>query len=358
MTWHDFTGGEAVTAAEFVTAAQNLLESAVTAAGGSDQARDEFVAGLAACFSTTGPYATLRLDTGPLGPDVRNELAANVDAVSAFVLDLIGTATAPRAVDDVHSTCVGYAWIPPVVRRLTSGPGLHSARNLYNEWLWQLVLLRDALVPFTNPGQVRVRAGAEGLTHLQGARDWFAVQVMTRRIAHEAIVRFAAETVVGEPAGGAYGFQHAGAAVLPPVALGGPLLGPRYLLHRYETAVVPEETAFFVPGPATAAAEPSGRLVPGPPGADRTRTLTLTTEFEGAAWAVDLGAALRGHRYAARPSAEAATVDSPPPGSTVIPTGGRRARTLALLARLHPGNVVLYTGQAVEGSPVLLDIRG
>ncbi|WP_179155195.1 hypothetical protein [Microbispora sp. GKU 823] len=46
------------------------------------------------------------------------------------------------------------------------------------------------------------------------------------------------------------------------------------------------------------------------------------------------------------------------PGGGVIPTGGQRALTLALLGRLRPGNVVLYAGQEVGGQRILLDIRG
>lgn len=391
MTWHDFGAGRAVTAASFVAAAWSLLDAAVDAAGGGAETRADFVAGLAACLSTTGPYATLRLDAGLADQDVRGELVANVEAVSALVLDLVAAAPPGRpGPADIHSSCVGYSWIPPVVRRLIGGPELHPARNLYNEWLWQLVLLRDALIPFTNAADVPVLAGPDGLTRLRDARDWFAVQVMTRRIAHEAIVRFAAEVVAGERADGAYGFQHGGAVVLPPVALDGPVLGPAYLLAHRAGTLVPEDVAFFVPGadrktaalsaPAKAAGAVevvslSDRLVAGLPGPDRTRTLTLVVGFDGHEWATDLGQALRGHRYATRPTGPPGTsaVDSGAwsgcavlredvavavPGGGVIPTGGQRALTLALLGRLRPGNVVLWTGQDVDRSSVLLDVRG
>ncbi|GAB1511035.1 hypothetical protein [Actinophytocola sp. KF-1] len=391
MTWHDFGAGRAVTAASFVAAARSLLDAAVDAAGGGEQTRADFVAGLAACLSTAGPYATLRLDAGLVDQDVRDELAANVEAVSALVLDLVAAAPpGPRGPADIHSSCVGYSWIPPVVSRLIGGPEPHPARNLYNEWLWQLVLLRDALIPFTNAAEVPVLAGPDGLTRLQDARDWFAVQVMTRRIAHEAIVRFAAEVVAGERADGAYGFQHGGAVVLPPVALDGPVLGPAYLLAHRTGTLVPEDVAFFVPGedletatlsaPAKTAGEVdvvplSDRLVPGPPGPGRTRTLTLVVGFDGREWSADLGQALRGHRYADRPRGPQGTSTGDGrawsgcavlredgavavPDGGIIPTGGQRALTLALLGRLRPGNVVLWTGQAVPPAGVLLDVRG
>lgn len=388
MTWHD---GRVTTAASFVAAARSLLDAAVDAAGGGEETLADFVAGLTACLSTTGPYATLRVDAGLVDQDVRGELTANIEAVSALVLDLVRDAPPGRpGPADIHSSCVGYSWIPPVVRRLIGGPELHPARNLYNEWLWQLVLLRDALIPFTNAAEVPVLAGPDGLTRLQNARDWFAVQVMTRRIAHEAIVRFAAEVVAGERIDGAYGFQHGGAVVLPPVALDGPVLGPAYLLTHRAGTLVPEEVAFFVPGadqeaatlsaPAKAADEVevvslSDRLVPGPPGPGRTRTLTLVVGFDGHEWTADLGQALRGHRYAARPTGPQGTsaVDTGAwsgcavlredgavavPDGGLIPTGGQRALTLALLGRLRPGNVVLWTGQDAAPASVLLDVRG
>ncbi|MGW3471441.1 hypothetical protein ACWDKQ_23975 [Saccharopolyspora sp. NPDC000995] len=391
--WNDFTGGRAVDAATFVAAAHTLLESAVAAAGGGEATRAEFVAGLAASLSTSGPYATLRLDTGLADQEVRRELTENVESVSALVLDLVRSAR-PAGVSgpgDIQSSCVGYAWIPPVAKRLTADAGLHAARNLYNEWLWQIVLLRDALIPFTNPAEVLLRADADGLTRLRDTRDWFAVQVMTRRVPHAAIVRFAAEAVTAEYVDGAYGFQHGGVVVLPPVALDGPLLGPVYLLTWRETKLVPDDLAFFVhaeqpsvntlSAPTRAAGEVEvvellDRLVPGSPGPGRTRTLTLVVGFDDHEWMVDLGQALRGHRYASRPPHQ----DSPRntsavdnswsgcavlredgavsvPGGGLIPTGGQRALTLALLGRLRPGNVVLYTGQDVSGQHVLLDIR-
>ncbi|GIH65379.1 hypothetical protein [Microbispora siamensis] len=400
MTWNDFAGGRPVDPATFVAAAGTLLEAAVAAAGGGEATRADFIAGLEACLSMSGPYATLRLDAGLADQDVRGELRDNAIAVSEVVLDLVRSTpgTGAPGLLDIHSNCVGYAWIPPVVERLIGEPGLHAARNLYNEWLWQLVLLRDALIPFTDPSRVRVLADADGLTRLRDARDWFIVQVMTRRIAHAAIVRFAAEAVTGGYAEGAYGFQHGGAVVLPPVALDGDLLGPAYLLALREGTLVAEDTAYFVQGqedgetastlsvPARAIGDVevvglTDRLVPGAAGGPgATRTLSLVVGFDGHEWTTDLGRALRGHRYAARPAAAEATTEPTAaaagtgawpgcavlrqdgevavPGGGVIPTGGQRALTLALLGRLRPGNVVLYAGQEVGGQRILLDIRG
>jgi hypothetical protein len=406
--WNDFGGGRLVDPAEFVAAAHHLLDSAVAAAGDVPGARADLVDGLAAALRLTGPYATLRLDTGLADQPARAELAASAEAAAELVLRLVGTNPGParERIPDIRSSCVGYSWTPEVVALLLAGPHLHPARNLYNEWLWQLVLLRDALIPFTAHERVRFRADRDGLTRLADARDRFVVEIMTRRVAHAALTRFAAELLAPGAVPGDvrefYGFQADGALVLPPVALDGPLLRPVHLLEQREgtLAGLPlDEIAFFVPAdddqlaiPPTALGEATRtpadvtvvplahRLVPGAPGPSRTRTVDLVVGFDGHEWAVDLGQALRGHRYAARPapdSGPAGAEDRPaaawsgcavlradgavtlPDGGGVLPTGGQRALVLALLGRLRPGSVVLWAGQPVaDPNAVLIDVRG
>ena len=318
MSWNDFGTGRSVDAAGFLQAAHTLLESAVAAAGGvdgPDAVRRDMIAGLEASLRTTGPYATLRLDTGPADEGVRRELADNTARVSSLVTGLVRNAAAagspPTRRVDVRSSCVGYTWIPAVVDRLATGAELHAARTLYNEWLWQLVLLRDALVPFVDAGAVRIGVDADGLTRLRDARDRFTVTLMTRRIAHSALVGFAADVIVGEHVDGAYGFQHDGTLVLPPVALRGVAPAPAYLLGAAAVRLVPDDVVFFVPAapgelssrastpPPVSLTADEVRLVPGDRTPDGTRTVTLVVGSDGDGW--DLGRVLRGHRHGARP---------------------------------------------------------
>ncbi|MEU8726871.1 MULTISPECIES: hypothetical protein [Streptomyces] len=425
--WNTFGDGRTVTPAEFVAAAAALLDGAVHAVSGpSAEIRADLVAGLEATLDPAGPYATLRLDTSSTGNEARRELAASAAAAGALILDLVRAGTGSRegrAVADLRSPCVGYGWTPAVVDWLMGAAGGHPARNLYNEWLYQLVLLRDALIPFDPSAETRLLVMAEGLRGIADERDRFVLELTTRRIAHRSVVRFAAAAVLGEPGPArpsAYGFQWPGGSVLPAVVSRHDLLAPRYQLSWSPDAVLDgeEHPLFFVPAAADylelprrdladlpptspsdgpAADRPvTARLVRGPSPADAgTATLDLAGDPEtglvrGSAvsadgWRVDLGQALRGHRYALRP--DAAAEPGPLPETTVVPgrrllpepvlftaaagryrvlTEGDPLLALAALGRIHPDANVLYSGQnwpsvrsaAHRSAPVtLLDLR-
>ncbi|MEU6697864.1 hypothetical protein [Pseudonocardia sp. NPDC046786] len=383
--WNDFGPGRPVGAAEFVAAAGNLLGAALAALGEDDGpgARTDLVDGLAAVLRLDGPYATLRMDTGPAGQPARAELAASAAAASELVLDLVGRAVpeAPARIDDIHSSCVGYAWTPAVVALLLERPGRHAARNLYNEWLWQLVLLRDVLIPFSTPERTRVHADADGLTRLQDDRDRFVVQLMTRRVAHAELVRFAARVSVPDAAvpGAAFGFRTGDALVLPPVALGGPVLGPAHLLEWRTGGIdgLPDgDTVFFVPadaagdrsGPDADPRDPGdvtvvpihGRLVAGAPGPAGGYSLDLVVRFDEHEWRADLGRALAGHRYAIRPTGgdaaaaateagagTAGTATSSTAGTATSSTAGTATSSTAGTATSGTADPAAWSGCAV-----------
>jgi hypothetical protein len=407
-TWNDFGPQSVATARDVVRAAGGLLDAAVRACGGGDPARRDLVAGLAAILSADTAYSTLRLDTGATDHGPRHELAAQAERASAYVLELVDDVAirdTPR-LSDIRSSCVGYVWTPEVVERLIKPSDQHRARNLYNEWQWQLVLLRDALIPFTDPTVVELAVGADGLTRLSDARDHFVVELMTRRISHATIVDFAAEAVLGRHRTGAFGFTTARATVLPPVVTARSLKVPAYLLSYTPLVEPPLPTAtFLVPSVDDYWATPSepihgaprardevevvalhSQLSRGAPHDEGALSLDLSVGFDSHAWSVDLGQALRGHRYAHRPSASIGDPGRPadeqvsawsgcavlrvdqsvdaPRGVQLIPTGGQVPLGLALLGRLRPGHVVLYAGEDVasleaEVGPdlVLIDVR-
>lgn len=80
--------------------------------------------------------------------------------------------------------------------------------QLYNEWIHQMVLLRDALLPFTNWQEVPLRVTPEGLRPVEQGRDRFLTELLVRRIRHTAVVDFARHVVTGGSGPAGYGFGH------------------------------------------------------------------------------------------------------------------------------------------------------
>ena len=89
--------------------------------------------------------------------------------------------------------------------------------QLYNEWLHQIVLLRDALLPFTNWQNVPLLVTPTGLRHTESARDSFLTELLVRQIRHTSIVDFARNVVTGTSGPAGYGFDPDGGTVLPAV---------------------------------------------------------------------------------------------------------------------------------------------
>jgi hypothetical protein len=163
---------------------------------------------------------------------------------------------------------------------------------------------------------------------------------------------------------------------------GPPLTAPRYLLTWRPAPVLSGgETTTYVAEAQDYYAEPrtlvehlssgtgtarpaTARIVPGP-AVDGTRTAHIEVTHDGTTTRVDLGQALRGHRFArqaptteAAPAGEARTADLwdvlRAPGLvwteagdvTVDATGQDDLVVLALLGRLYPENVALrHTGR-------------
>ena len=286
---------------------------------------------------------------------------------------------------DVRSRCDGHVWSHDVASLLTGPSGSPAAMQLYNEWLHQMVVLRDALIPFTNWQDVPLPVGPDGLRRLDRAREAFLAELTTRRARHTAIVGFARAAATGTAGPDGYGFSTPLGTALPEAATHPDGPASRLLLWTADSGGGSETAAFVstiddyfaaersdaasLPGaahePAPGAAL-TGRLVMSQP-AQGTRTATIeVTDGRGVA-TVDLGQALRGHRHAYR-SAQAATPYLPTeptpvplpawsvlaaPGLVWSPDGAYVVRSpqdalvrLALLGKLYPENVLLF----VEGT--------
>ena len=408
--WNTFTDGEVSTAREFVEAAAVLLLS--VARGRSAEEAAQLVAGARAVLATSGRESSLPLDPARLSgatAEVARQTEAIGQQISDWAEESLATATErhptgdfPHHVD-LRSHCEGHVWTPPVVRLLTGPAGGPTDMQVYNEWLHQLVLLRDALLPFADWREVPVRVGPAGLRAVEVARTGFLTELLTRRVSHRALVALATQVVTGGSGVPGYGVLTDRGAAVPAVLGHDVVASPRWLLRwdpalRLAAGAAPRSVVYaeedYLAAPrvgtdqvaATAEDEAGGGLpaattqlvaTASPDGA--TATVALEVTAGDRTTSVDLGQAVRGHRYAYRaagaaapsPDDEAVRQERPEgvtdldpwavlgaPGLVWSPAGTFRVAAgedphvdLALLGRLYPENVVLRHG---EGWPAVL----
>lgn len=135
----------------------------------------------------------------------------------------------------IRSPCEGHL-LNAAVAGLMFGP--RSRMNLmqvFNEYLHQIVLLRDALIPFQNYEEVMIPIKGEtgrqlGMRGTEEARSQFLAHLMTRSIAQSAIINYAKAFLAPKlPAHGGYAFQYAHGLVLPAFLAGSS--SPRLLYY-------------------------------------------------------------------------------------------------------------------------------
>ncbi|WP_210590141.1 hypothetical protein [Streptomyces sp. GESEQ-35] len=385
--WNTFpAAGATLTARDFFTATEPLLQgiiddNALTSAD-SEVLEDQIRAALALGTRETslplaiGPdSASATRELGTQAETIGQELASwSTEALERLLTDPVPLPAGPLV---VRSHCYGHLLTPPaadLLRRRRGGP---VTMQLYNEWLHQIVLLRDALLPFTNWQDVPLLITPTGLRHIEPARDAFLTELLVRQIRHTSIVAFARNVVTGTSGPAGYGFEAGGGTALPAVLDRPPLTAPRHLLTWRPNPAV-DETATYVAEvqdcyaaprtlvddlpPATTTSGPLSARTVTEPVADGTRTAGIEITHDGTTARVDLGQALRGHRCAHRPGPAAgdAHSDAAPrtaavwsalrtPGLvwteagdvTLDATGQDDLVVLALLGRLYPENVTL-----------------
>ncbi|MFF5672552.1 hypothetical protein ACFY8S_20875 [Streptomyces hygroscopicus] len=389
--WNTFpAAGTTLTAREFFTATEPLLQgiiddNALTSADG-----EVLEAQIRATLALGTRETSLPLAIGPDSAPAARELGAQAETIGRELASW-ATAALERLLTDriplpagplvVRSHCYGHLLTPPAADLLRGRRGGPVTMQLYNEWLHQIVLLRDALLPFTNWRDVPLLITPTGLRHTESARDTFLTELLVRQIRHTSIVDFARQVVTGTSGPAGYGFDTSGGTALPAV-LDQPLLtAPRYLLTwrpgpaAGETVTYVVEVADYYAAPrtlveqlppATAQSGPlTARTVTGPP-ADGTRTARIEVTHDGTTAHVDLGQALRGHRFALREdfAADGALTGDGPSRTaevwsalrasglvwteagdvTLDATGRDDLVVLALLGRLYPENVTLRPG--------------
>ncbi|KAH0363946.1 hypothetical protein KCU65_g7065, partial [Aureobasidium melanogenum] len=145
----------------------------------------------------------------------------------------------------IRSPCEGHL-LKPTVAQLMFGPrSLGHLMQIYNEYLHQMVLLRDALLPFDNYEEVVIPITAgEGKQRLgmrltESIRMSFITELMTKSTTQKSVVRFAQSLLAPDlAAGNTYGFQYKCGIVLPAAVVGGQSLR----LLRYIPAIIDDTT--------------------------------------------------------------------------------------------------------------------
>ena len=312
--------------------------------------RAQLLDNLASNLNTTTREASLRLPQSGLD-ESRREIADQAQRIGKTLVQYARSYEGGPFNPDLYlrSPCEGHLLIPPNVGLMFGRRSQSHLMQLFNEYMHQMVLLRDALLPFQNFEDVIIPINGQatrGIRHLEPARQEFLTHVMTKQVSQASVIRQAqallapgliSQNIARKDQSLGYGFQYAYGVVLPAVLAGGET--SLHLLRYLPTRLVQDtakdvvfdyrikdyylEPRVEVPaGSGTAinnadgdvrkikdSASPALHALSAnigiiPPsqstmGATATRHLELQLEFNnGRCIAIDLGQVARGHRYA------------------------------------------------------------
>lgn len=299
---------------------------------------------------------------------------------------------------NIRSPCENHLLTPVNVDLMFGRRSQPHLMQLFNEYMHQMVLLRDALLPFRNFEDVLVPVdgkAARGIRHLEPSRAQFLTGLFTKSVTQASVLAYAKALLAPDlprTQTGGYGFQYEHGTILPAVLSGGETpfhlleyvpakLDPSqknilfdYEFSDYYTAPRPEIPAgtqvqgeellkFPSESESTVVQNASLGLVPSTE-SNPVRQLELRLELSnGKCIAVDVGQIARGHRYAYqalrgnevnledKPAivhsdldilmhSESGLITAKQGGVHVIPAQAP-ILALALLGKLYPENVVL-----------------
>lgn len=145
-----------------------------------------------------------------------------------------------------RSQCDNHRWTPEVVSILMGPKGSPEIMQLFNEYLHQLILLRDALIPFENWEEVPIMIvegdQEKGLRFIEQARNRFLTELMVKQMPHREVVRFAQSFLSPELSTVGYGFQYRLGMVLP-AAIGKSITATKNLLCWHPAHLLPYQKA-------------------------------------------------------------------------------------------------------------------
>jgi hypothetical protein len=186
--WNTFrAAGTVLSARDFFTATEPLLQgiiddNALTRADG-EVLEAQVRATLTLGTRETSLALAIGTDSAPAARELGTQAEKIGDALASWA-----TAALHRLLTDriplpagplvVRSHCYGHLLTPAAADLLRGRRGGPVTMQLYNEWLHQVVLLRDALLPFVNWQDVPLRISPTGLRHIEPARDAFLIELL------------------------------------------------------------------------------------------------------------------------------------------------------------------------------------
>ncbi|KAF1936183.1 hypothetical protein EJ02DRAFT_481772 [Clathrospora elynae] len=379
----------AYTPRQIVEANAPLLETVIHHLGpspfGEPLAREQLIDNLASNLALNTREASIII---PANDPSRIEMAQQAVKIGKklieYVRDVTDVPYDPNYV--VRSPCEGHL-LKPHVSYLMFGPrSLRHLMQIYNEYLHQMVLLRDALLPFDNFEDVIIPITAEpnrkrGMRHTEEIRSVFLSEMMTKQVTQRSTIK-AAQFLLAPNLSSAnsIAFQYKYGTVVPSFIAG----GRSGRLLRYVPAVVDDdskEVTFhnslvdYYAAPRTNVLTTDDQSASNntegleatllPVGNRDEKCLDIVLKYlDGAQTKVDLGQSARGYRYAyfvkgkgstlaedtteevKVHSARSLLVESGP--GLVMPTKGihlvqapTNIELHALLGKLYPDNVVI-----------------
>ncbi|MCZ8519441.1 MULTISPECIES: hypothetical protein [Paenibacillus] len=365
-------------------------------------------------LALSGRESVLQLGSLTLADPTRIQLAEQArrigDTLSQWAREQ--AAEGPRYDKEVlgalrfRSRCDNHLWTPLVTEMLTGPHGGPAVMQLFNEYLHQLVLLRDVLLPYANweevPLVIKRRDKGKGLRFTEQARTAFLAEVLMGRPSHQSLVRYAQSGLAPELSSAGYGFQYRYGTILPASLGTYPAAAQSSLLRWYPVRTVPHSEDrgsisvvfdyaspdyYSVPRSQVDAGVSSNALSNGqelhslrearleiiPVEGDSERVqLQYRLQIGSTEYGVDLGQILRGQRYMYPARSHqltgetahhtAANILSLPglasadAGTHHISAAGHPLVVWALLGKLYPENVFVLDGASGEqpegaGSP-------
>ncbi|KAL5339931.1 hypothetical protein BJX70DRAFT_397173 [Aspergillus crustosus] len=307
------------------------------------------------------------------------------------------TVTSPNL--NFRSRCEGHLLTQENVDLLFGRRSKPHLMQLYNEYMHQMILLRDSLLPFNNYEDVLIPVSkhGRGLRHMEAVRETFLAALFTKQVTQASVVEIAKSLLApGLPRKetGGYGFQYANGTIVP--ALFNCSVRPLHLL-QYLPAQVDEtksqvlfdyqftdyygaprveipkgqsvQSLTSFPSVTTPRLEATSLHVVPSAEAEQVGALNLRLNFDnGQSTDIDVGQIARGHRYSYQPGRPGEldipsivhsaydVLVQPESGLVTAQEGGFHVITaeddlvaLAVLGRLYPENVVkLSRGKGLE----------